>query len=193
MGHHNWLYSIWWFASYGTSSWSRGYDENQKQNSLLSSFIIEDDHRQLQTLKSTATKHTLITVRIVHNTASLCCDCRLQWSFVKVVLECPSITHWGRVTHICVSDISIIVSDNGLSPGQRQAIIWTNAGKLLTRPLGTNLSELLIEIYTFSFKKMHLKISSGNGGHLSRPQCVKMDGCGPIVVLSWWPILFDHW
>ena len=34
-----------------------------------------------------------------------------------------TITHWGRVTHICVSNLTIIGSDNGLSPGRRQAII----------------------------------------------------------------------
>ena len=32
------------------------------------------------------------------------------------------LTHWGRVTHICVSKLTIIGSDNGLSPGGRQAI-----------------------------------------------------------------------
>ena len=37
------------------------------------------------------------------------------------------LTHWGRVTHICVSKLTIIGSDNGLSPDRRQAIIWTNA------------------------------------------------------------------
>ena len=41
------------------------------------------------------------------------------------------LTHWGRVTHKCVSKLTIIGSDNGLSPGRRQAIIWTNAGILL--------------------------------------------------------------
>ena len=41
------------------------------------------------------------------------------------------LTHWGRVTHICVGEITIIGSDNGLSPGRCQAIIWTNAGILL--------------------------------------------------------------
>ena len=66
-----------------------------------------------------------------------------------------------RVTQKCVSKLSIIGSDNGLSPGQRQAIIWTYAGILLIGPLGTNFSEILIESITFSFKKMHLKMSSG--------------------------------
>ena len=58
-------------------------------------------------------------------------------------------------------------SDNGLLPIQRQAIIWTNVGILLIEHLGTKFSEILIEIYTFSFKKMHLKIYRlRNGGHL---------------------------
>ena len=71
------------------------------------------------------------------------------------------LTHWGGVTHICVSKLTIIASDNGLSPGRRQAIIWNNDGILLIWPLGTNFSEILIEIHSFSFKKMHLKMSSG--------------------------------
>ena len=64
------------------------------------------------------------------------------------------------MTHICVGNLTIIGPDNGLSPGRRQAFIWTNAGILLIGPLGTNFSETVIEIHTFSFKKMHLKISS---------------------------------
>ena len=56
----------------------------------------------------------------------------------------PPLTHWGRVTHIYVSKLTIIGSDNGLSPGRRQAIIWTNAGILLIRTLVTNFSEILI-------------------------------------------------
>ena len=77
----------------------------------------------------------------------------------------PVLTHWGRVTHICVSKLTTIGWDNGLSPGRRQAIIWTNDGILLIRTLGTNFSEILGEIHSFSFKKMHLKMSSA-GGHL---------------------------
>ena len=65
----------------------------------------------------------------------------------------------GRVT-LCVSKLTIIVPDNGLSPGGRQAIIWTNDGMLLIWPLGTNFSEISIEVHIFSFKKMQLKISS---------------------------------
>ena len=64
------------------------------------------------------------------------------------------------MTHICVSKLTIIGSTNGLLPGRCQAIIWTNAGILLIGPLGTNFSEILSKIHSFSFKKMHLKMSS---------------------------------
>ena len=73
---------------------------------------------------------------------------------------CSTLTHWGRVTHICISKLTIIGSYNGLSPGRYQAIIWTNAGILLIGPLRINFSEILIKIHTFWFKKMRLKISS---------------------------------
>ena len=77
------------------------------------------------------------------------------------------LTHWGRVTHICVGTLAIIGSDNGLSPSRRPAIIWTNAGLLLIGPLGTNSSDILIGIQAFSFKKMHLEMSSAKW----RPFC----------------------
>ena len=70
------------------------------------------------------------------------------------------LTRWGRVTHICVSKLTSTASDNGLSPDRRQAIIWTNTGLLVIIPLGTNFSENLIAILTFSFRKMRLKMSS---------------------------------
>ena len=82
-----------------------------------------------------------------------------------------SLTHWGRVTHIYVGKLTIIGSDNGLSPDRRQAIIWTNAGILLIRTLGINFSETLSEIHTFSFKKMYLKMSSGK----RRPFCLGLN------------------
>ena len=77
------------------------------------------------------------------------------------------------MTHICVSDLTSVGSDNGLSPGLRQAIIRTNAGIVLIRPLGTNFSEFLVEILKFSFKKMRLKVSSAK----RRPFCL-----GPNVL-----------
>ena len=81
------------------------------------------------------------------------------------------LTHWGRLTHVCHCELTIIGSHNDLSPGLHQAIIWTNAGVLLIGPLGTNFSEILIEIYIFSFKKMHLKLLSG----IWRPFCLGLN------------------
>ena len=37
---------------------------------------------------------------------------------------------WGQMTHVCVRKLTTIGSDNGLVPGRRQDIIWTNAGIL---------------------------------------------------------------
>ena len=81
------------------------------------------------------------------------------------------LTHWGRVMHICVSNWTIIGLDNGLSPGRRQAIIWTSAGISLIEPLGTNFREILIGIQSFSFKKMRLKMSSAKW----RPFCLGLN------------------
>ena len=86
------------------------------------------------------------------------------------------------MTHICVGKLTIIGSDNGLSPGRRQAIIWTNAGILLIGPLGTKFSEILIKIYTFSFKKINLKVSSGKW----RPSCLGLNELKDIIQNGRW-------
>ena len=86
-----------------------------------------------------------------------------------------SLIHWGRVMHICVTNLTIIGSDDGLAPGRCLAITWTNVGILLIWPLGTNFSEIFIEIQTISFKKIHLKMSSGKW----RPFCLGLN------VLTW--------
>ena len=98
------------------------------------------------------------------------------------------LTHWGRVTHICVGYLTIIGSDNGLSPGRRQAIIWINVGILLIGPLGINFSEILIENETFSFKKMRLKVSSAK----RRPFCLCLNVLNVVRIrqhANWRPLL----
>ena len=106
-----------------------------------------------------------------------CCQATSHY-LSQVVLEknIRRLTHWGRVTHICVSKLTIIGSDNGLSPSRRQALIWTNDGILLIRTFRTHFSEIVIEIHTFSFKKMRLKGSSAK----RRPFCLGLN------VLSVW-------
>ena len=63
------------------------------------------------------------------------------------------------MTHIWVNELTIIGSDNGFSPDRHQAIIWTNAGTLLVKPLETTFSEIFIETDMFSVKKIHFKMS----------------------------------
>ena len=87
------------------------------------------------------------------------------------------LTRWGREMHLCFSKLTIIGSHyNGLSPDWCQAIIWTIPGILPIGHVGTNFSEILIEIQTFSFKKMHLKMLSAKWrlSILSRPECVNV-------------------
>ena len=131
----------------------------------------------------------------------------LHWC-IYLYVTLSVLTHWGWVTHKCVSELTVIGSDNGLSPGRRQAIIWTNAGILLIGPLGTNFSEILIEIHVFSFKKMHLKLSSGNlrpfclglnvlthcviWCHCSRPTLLQVMACYLSLMhylVQWWLIV----
>ena len=84
------------------------------------------------------------------------------------------------MTHICVAKLTIIASDNGLSPGRRHAIIWNNAGILSIGLLGTNFSEILIQILTISFKKMHLKVSSAKW----RPFCLGLNVLTLLVLVK---------
>ena len=92
----------------------------------------------------------------------------------------------GLPAHICVSELTIIGSDNGLSPGRRQAITWTNVGILLIEPLGTNFSEISIWIQAFSFKKMDVNMSSAKW----RPFCLSLN----VLSEAWpkWPTTCRH-
>ena len=76
--------------------------------------------------------------------------CRCQW--VNLLIG-------ARVTYIWVNKLTIIGTDNGLSPGRHHVIIWCNAGILLIGPLVKKFNEILIETHTFLSKKVHLKMS----------------------------------
>ena len=97
------------------------------------------------------------------------------------------VTHWGRVTHKCVGNVTIIGSDNGLSPVRRQAIIWTNDGILLIGPSGTNFSK----IYTFHSRKCVWKGRLRNAGHfVSAPNLL----IGSLsTVASWHREAWTYW
>ena len=68
------------------------------------------------------------------------------WTIIMLhFMQC--LTHWGQVMHMCISKLDIIDSDNGLSLCRHQPTMWTNAGILLIWPIGTNFSEISIEIH----------------------------------------------
>ena len=103
---------------------------------------------------------------------------RVTGTWLNDVTIYPSnLTHWGRVTHICVGNLTTIGSDNGFSPGRPQAIIWINAGILLIGPLWTNISEILTKYSIFLFKKMRLKVSSAKW----RPFCLGLNVLSAII------------
>ena len=82
------------------------------------------------------------------------------------------ITHWGRVTHICVGKLTNICSDNGLSPARRQSIIWTNAWDIVNWTLRNKLQwnfnrNSNIFIHENAFENVVCEMAS----ILSRPQC----------------------
>ena len=56
------------------------------------------------------------------------------YSIDLLILGRQWMAHWGPGAQICVGNLTIIGSENGLSRGRQQAIIWTNAGILLFWP-----------------------------------------------------------
>ena len=117
--------------------------------------------------------------------------CALYLSSIEEI----TLFHWGRATHICVVKLTIIGSDNGLSPGRRQAIIWTNDWILSIGTLGTNFNDILIGIQTFSFQKMEFEKSSAKW----RPFCLGLNVLNIIddyelsTARPWWKLdLLTH-
>ena len=89
------------------------------------------------------------------------------------------VTHWGGVTHKCVSELTNIGSDNGLSPGRRPAIIWTNVGILLIWPLGTNSVKYESKFIHFHIRKSTWKCRLENDGYFVSASMCQYHGC-------WW-------
>ena len=71
----------------------------------------------------------------------------------------------GAYMQICVSELTIIGSDNGLSPGHRQAIIWTNDAILLIQTFRIHFSEIVENFIHFHSRQCISKCQE-NGGHL---------------------------
>ena len=77
------------------------------------------------------------------------------------------LTHWRRVTHICVSKLTIIGSDNGLSPGRHQTIIWTSSN--LRNKLQWSIKR---NSYIFILENGFENVVCEMAAILSRTQCV---------------------
>ena len=96
-----------------------------------------------------------------------------QISFKKIMVKmlyaqfqpfCSSLnalTHWGQVTHIYISKLTTIGSDNGLSHGQCQSHHLNQCWNIVNWTLRNKLQWYLNLNLTFSFKKIHLKMLSG--------------------------------
>ena len=63
------------------------------------------------------------------------------------------------VMHICISNMLSLVPIR-IHCLCQCLTVWTNAGLLIIRPLGTNLNEIQIKIHQFPYKKINLKISA---------------------------------
>ena len=102
-------------------------------------------------------------------------------------LPCPvlwclnTLTRWGRVTHICVGNSTIIGSDNGLSPGRAPSHYLNQCWNIVNRTLGNKLQWNLNAIETFSFKEMHLKLSSAKW----RPFCIGLSVLRQMLGTEW--------
>ena len=126
---------------------------------------------------ATFTQRSTTPVRLVHG--------KMFWSpfylgyishssayFSDTVLGCVNkpqlnLTHRGWVTHICVGNLAIIVSDNGLSSRRRQAIIWTEPMlpycQLDTKEHST--VQFYLRFKMFHWTKCTWKCRLRNGGH----------------------------
>ena len=100
-----------------------------------------------------------------------------------------TLNHWGRVTHICVSTLSITVSDNGLAPGRHQDIFGINDIDNLY--LGTNVIEIFIEMYISSFKNVFENVVWKMAAILSRPQYVTRGSLDDSF--TWISPFSSHW
>ena len=98
---------------------------------------------------------------------------KLRGTIVNIILP-PRVSFYCREFHFTAASFiftaaSLIILPHGL-------FYWTNAGILLIGHLGTHFSEILFEIYMFSFKKVHLKTSSAKW----RPFCLGLN-----VLINW--------
>ena len=105
----------------------------------------------------------------------------VNWQHLHASMCLP---HWGPVMHICVGKLTIIGSDNGLSSGRHQTIIWTSAVMLLIGTLGINFSETLRNSNLFIQENVCENVVCEMASILSRSQWVN-DKYVLVWILLW--------
>ena len=108
--------------------------------------------------------------------------CILLWTTDSSVAKISHVHSLRRSDDICLSKLTIIGSDNGLSPARRQAIIWTNAGILLTESIGTKFN--VVDSYIFIQENPVKDIAWEMSAILSRPQCVICPCLGKVRIFK---------
>ena len=108
------------------------------------------------------------TSRCNHFTVIIGCMAHYNYAIIHPCsnLRLAMSTHLGRAAHICFNELTIIGSDNGLSPSRRRAIIWINDGMLLIGPLGTKFSESQSKLILHHSRKCVWKCRLENVGHI---------------------------
>ena len=110
----------------------------------------------------------------------------VMW-FLNLCWLVSHLTHWGRVTHLCISKSTTIGLDNGLSPGRHQAINWTNAGILLIEPLNKLQWNFNRNLYNFIQENAFENVVWKTAAILSRPQCVEV-----VAIPRLYFVYFDY-
>ena len=172
------------YKNYGYNWFNLGSNSRSKCTSIrCTSFTSrEDPELEISPIvvpyRSTTPLFLLVVIVLMVIDYPLCTLMGLCIRCANRLCDSRHLTYWDRVTHICIGKLTNIGSDNGLSPGRRQAIIWINAGTLLIGPLETDFSEILIEISTFS-----LKVSSAKW----RPFCLGLNMLNGIItyLITW--------
>ena len=81
--------------------------------------------------------------------------------------------HWGRVTHICVSELTIIGSDNGLSPGRAPSHYQNQCWNIVNKTPRNKLQWKFNQNSNISIQENAFEsVVCEKAAILSRPQCV---------------------
>ena len=115
--------------------------------------------------------------------------CIIDTFFCSDMPGIHELTHWGREMYICVSELTSIGSDNGLSPGRRQAIIWTDAGILSIRTKEQTSVKFQSQFKHFISRKCVWKCRLENVGHfVSVSMCLEPFPCW--TCLAYWFVVY---